>query len=691
MDDSLLNDEDHLAGEQKPSSGGDSALSSGSASDEPARDDEMDWNARQEKRWQDSRGKERKRELRDARAVRLILQSLGPDSEETEEQLKKLRGKKLRERAKAAGVDEETLKEMFKEEDEKDWKAVVAALKRLVEEAQPERRMIGVATVALIVDTIMGLAIPRFFGLILDTATATSGAGCDTKNSSDTTNVEGAAMSAITHDRGTVTLSLVVVIIIASICGCARDILFSVAGQRVVLRLRKRLFTHMLTQDVGFFDKTKSGELVNRLSADVMMLKSAVETAWAQFLSCVMSLIATLVYLFFVSWKLTLIMMATPPIIILCGASYGAYLERVAKATQDVLARAADSASESISGVRTVRAFANEQSRISAYIANVQRSYELGVKVAVAGGIFGAFMSCVVSCAIGFILYYGAGLVVSGEMTPGGLTSYLIYCMVLTGSIGGLAGTYGSVMMAAGANRRVFELLDAPPPAIPLEEGEYPSPASSMACSLDFRDVCFSYPTRPDQSVLKGVSFSIQAGQKVALVGKSGCGKSTIINLIMRFYDPMSGAIELGGRPLTSLAPKWLHTHFGLVAQEPLLFGMTVAENIGFGAGEEDGEDERLRAEAAVAEAVPEPAPPLASLRQRFGGGRLSRGRQQTVGPSTDGDNDGMLVMGDGGGDSVMDALNSGGMGGRKPLDEKVIAAAKMANAHEFIEAFEDG
>eukprot|EP01050_Picozoa_sp_SAG11_P034819 SAG11_NODE_12461_length_702_cov_1.024876_1_plen_210_part_01 len=210
-------------------------------------------------------------------------------------------------------------------------------------------------------------------------------------------------------------------------------------------------------------------------------------------------------------------------------------------------------------------------------------------------------MSSIVSTAIGGILFYGAGLVVDHEMTAGLLTSYLIYCMVLAGSLGGLAGTYGDVMSAAGANRRVFELLDAEPPKIPLEQGLRPTVDERLRCSITFEDVAFAYPTRPEQQVLSGLSLRIEAGQKVALVGRSGCGKSTIINLIMRFYDPTAGAIGFAGHPLTELAPSWLHRHIGLVAQEPLLFGMTIAENIAFGVEEGDGgEGAKARADAAV-------------------------------------------------------------------------------------------
>ena len=690
-DDDLLNEEDGLGGEGEGAAGG-------SAEDPDGGDDEVANQRRRRAREHERRRKERKREERDAKAVAMVLkaqaaqaQALGGSGEGhlSEKELKKLNHKKLRQHAQDVGVDKDEMDEMYKDEDAKrDWAAILAALKRLAQEARPESRMLIIATLALFVDTCVGLAIPAYFGKILDTASAGQSAlqppsiGGSPVPEPDCQNASGAegdaaAVAAIEEGRLATCLSLIALTVIGSLCGATRDILFSVTGQRVVLRLRKRLFKHMMQQDVAFFDKTKSGELVNRLSADVMMLKSAVEHSWAQFISSLVSLVATLFYLFFVSWKLTLLMMATPPAIIIIGGAYGAYLERVAKATQDALAGATDSASESISGLRTVRAFANERTRLAQYIANVQMSYTLGVKVAVSGGIFGSFMGLVVGCAIGLILYVGAGLVIDGEMTAGTLTSYLIYCMVLAGSMGGLAGTYGAVMTAAGANRRVFELLDGPPPRIPLEEGRVLD-HTALRCSLRFKDVCFSYPTRPTQTVLHNVSFSVEAGQKVALVGRSGCGKSTIMNLIMRFYDPTAGTISFAGEPLRELQPAWLHRHIGLVAQEPLLFGCTIAENIAFGVEEaDDGAAAQAKAEAAVAKAVPPPKPPMAAARETLG--KLGRRRAPTA-PM------------DGGG-SQADPEVGGKRTAEEKLaeDEKVMEAARMCNAHDFIMDFDDG
>jgi ABC-type multidrug transport system fused ATPase/permease subunit len=303
------------------------------------------------------------------------------------------------------------------------------------------------------------------------------------------------------------------------------------------------------------------------------------------------------------------------------------------------------------------------------------------------------------------ILYYGAGLVVEGEMSAGVLTSYLIYCMALAGSIGGLVGTYGLVMTAAGANRRVFELLDAPPPRIPLQEGRRLDPAS-LQCSIRFEDVCFSYPTRKDQAVLHNVSFSVAAGQKVALVGRSGCGKSTIMNLMMRFYDPTSGTITFGGHPLSEIQPAWLHQNFGLVAQEPLLFGCTIAENIAFGVDDGDGGDAATaKAREAVAKAVPEPVTPMGQLRSKFG-----RAKTAPAGASPAGEGmiglDGLPMEGSsssgggggggGGGGNIYGgdmeaAAGEGNENGKLADDPAVMDAARMCNAHDFIMSFEEG
>ena len=267
-DDDLLNETDGLGGEDEPA-----PPSRGGGGGDEREDEHVPREVRQEQRELKKRAKERAKEQRDAKVVQMILReqqelsqsASGAAAAATKEELKRLDSKKLREKAVEVGCDKEELDKLFKEEDEKrNWSAVVKSLKRLAQEAYPERRLLAIATVALFLDTCVGLAIPAYFGKILDTAT--DGAIGD--------------MQAIKDGRMATTLALVGLTLFGSCFSATRDILFKVTGQRVVLRLRKRLFTHMMHQDVAFFDKTKSGELVNRLSADVMMLKSAVENAW---------------------------------------------------------------------------------------------------------------------------------------------------------------------------------------------------------------------------------------------------------------------------------------------------------------------------------------------------------------------------------------------------------------------------
>ena len=423
-----------------------------------------------------------------------------------------------------------------------------------------------------------------------------------------------------------------------------RGWLYNLAGERVVVRIRKRLFSHLMKQEVAFYDTTKSGELVNRLASDTDVLKNAVTTNISMGLRFSATIIGALIVMLAMSWKLTLLIVGTVPVLICVASTYGSYVGKLARLTQDALASATDTASESIQCVRTVRAFGREHRQVDLYDAAVDESYVHAAKVALGYGGFIGIMSTVGGATMTLQLYFGATMVLSGEISTGALTSYLLYVVQISGALGGLTGLAGQLMQAAGASSRVFELLDRTT-ALELEQG---TTSHALKGKLSFHNVHFSYPARPDESVLHGINFEVQPGQMLALVGPSGGGKSTVVNLIMRFYEPClptlkqrkndqddnddkddqddkgvvvvatkeegleivdpeigssnadaAGHIELDGVPLSSIQPAWLHSVVGVVQQEPVLFSDTIRANIAFAKPTASNEDVERAAEAA--------------------------------------------------------------------------------------------
>jgi ATP-binding cassette subfamily B protein len=294
---------------------------------------------------------------------------------------------------------------------------------------------------------------------------------------------------------------------------------------------------------------------------------------------------------------------------------------------QDALAQSTAIAEESISGVRTVRAFANEDAELARYGSAVEHAYQLAARRALAYGGFQGVAGFAGYAAIAVVVWFGGRMVVAGDMSLGDLTAYLLYTLTVAMSLGALAGLYGDFMRAAGASERVFALLDRSRGV----EGQGGEPVGTVQGRVGFEEVGFAYPTRTDVPVLDGVSLEVSAGEVVALVGPSGAGKSTMAALLLRFYEPTSGQITLDGRPLSSLDPLQIRKCVGIVSQEPILFASSVAENIRY--GRPDATDEQVRAAARAANAegfiddFPEGFDTLVGER----GVRLSGGQKQRV------------------------------------------------------------
>ncbi|KFO34211.1 ATP-binding cassette sub-family B member 10, mitochondrial [Fukomys damarensis] len=370
------------------------------------------------------------------------------------------------------------------------------------------------------------------------------------------------------------------------LCGAAanavRVYLMQSSGQRIVNRLRTSLFSSVLRQEIAFFDKTRTGELINRLSSDTALLGRSVTENLSDGLRAGAQASVGVGMMFFVSPSLaTFVLSVVPPMSIL-AVIYGRYLRKLSKATQDSLAQATQLAEERIGNLRTVRAFGKEMMEVEKYTGRVGHVLQLARKEAFArAGFFGA-TGLSGNLIVLSVLYKGGLMMGNAHMTVGELSAFLMYAFWVGLSIGGLSSFYSELMKGLGAGSRLWELLERQP-QLPFDEGVTLNEQNFQG-ALEFRNVHFAYPARPEVSIFQDFSLSIPSGSVTALVGSSGSGKSTVVSLLLRLYDPISGTISLDGHDIRQLNPVWLRSKIGTVSQEPILFSCSIAENIAYGA-----------------------------------------------------------------------------------------------------------
>jgi len=429
-------------------------------------------------------------------------------------------------------------------------------IRRLWALTKPERRLIAVGAVFLVLGSGAGLAYPRALGIITDDLAA-------------------ADASVVHRDI----LVMVGVVALQALCIALRMNLFTIAGERIVARLRKALYGRLLEQEVAFFDSRRTGELTTRLASDTTVLQTTVTVNASMALRNLLMMTGGLIAMALTSPRLALVMVGLVPPIVVGAILVGKRIERISKQAQDALAASGEVAEETLSGMRTVRSFTRESEETERYGKAVWRSFELarrrmkGISAFVGVSYFASF------AAVAIVLWLGIEQQRSGAITGGGLLQFILYGFTVGFGMSGMGEIWSELMNARGASTRVFELLDREP-AMPLSGGDKPA---EVAGRVELRGVRFAYPARPDAAALDGVDLSIEPGEVVALVGPSGAGKSTIAALIPRFYDPQAGAVLLDGRDVRTLDPSWLRAHIGSVAQEPILFSTSIAENIRYG------------------------------------------------------------------------------------------------------------
>lgn len=476
---------------------------------------------------------------------------------------------------------------------------------RLLGLARPQLGILSLATVSLLISSGLSLAYPQAVRWMVDLV------------------IDGEDLSLLNQ----VAVVLVLMFLVQSVFTMLRAWLFTVAGERVVRDLRVRLYAAILHQDMAFFDTGRTGELTNRLASDTTVLQNTVTVNLSMGLRYLIGTMGGIALLFWMSASLALFALAVVPVVAVAASVLGRVIRKLSKRMQDALASSTVVAEETFAGVRTVRTFARESDEVARYTEAVQHSYVIAARRALAVGSFHGLAGFAGYSAVAVVVWMGGRMVISDEMTMGDLTAFLLYTLMVAVSMGALAGLYADFMKAMGASQRVFELMEQTP--VLEKSGDHE--LNDVSGGIQFQQVSFAYPSRPDVPVLNGLDLAVSSGEIVALVGASGSGKSTVAHLVSRLYDPNDGAVLVDGIDLTTVRPKSLRVHVGVVSQEPLLFATTIADNIRYGDVTASDEQVRSAAKAANALSFIEAFPEGFQTRVGERGIQLSGGQKQRV------------------------------------------------------------
>ena len=422
---------------------------------------------------------------------------------------------------------------------------------------------------------------------------------------------------------------MIAVVGVLALASAARYYLVMTIGERIVADLRRDVFAHLISLSPSFFDSARSGELISRLTADTTQIKSAAGASVSIALRNLLLFFGAATMMVVTSPRLSGFVLLAIPLIVLPLVAFGRWVRRLSRNAQDTLADASAYASELVGAIRTVQAYTGEKLADARFGKSVEGAYEAARVSTKARAVLTAIIIFIVFTSVVAILWVGSHDVLTGTITPGRLGQFVLYAAFAAAGLGQLSEVWGEVSAASGAAERLFEILLVKPeitaPAAPLA---LPSPARG---DVSFDKVTFTYPARPDVRAVDQVSFSVRAGEKVAIVGPSGAGKSTLFHLLLRFYDPTSGTISFDGVPIKSADPQNFRGRIALVPQDPAVFAASARENIRFGRPEAtDAEVERAAELAHATEFIRRlPGGFEAQLGER--GVTLSGGQRQRI------------------------------------------------------------
>lgn len=427
---------------------------------------------------------------------------------------------------------------------------------RLLSYARPYLRRMILAVIALIAGTLLGLLMPLIVRSVIDVV-------------------------FVEHDLTLLneqTIFLGLIFFAQAIFSFANRYNMAYVGERVVADLRQRLYGHLIKLSLRFFADRRTGEIVSRVTNDVTTLQAAVTENLVSLIQQVLTLVGGVIFLFWLDWRLTSVILMGIPIVTLTLVYLGRKIRRVSMAVQDRLAEASAVVDESIGGIRIVKSFAREAYEVTRFNAKIEETFATAMERVKISAILAPTIGFLAFMSITVTLWFGSVEVIQGRLSPGGLVAFLIYTMLVAGPIAAFSGLYGQFQSALGATRRLFELLDVEP-EIADKPTAYALP--TIVGQVEFENVGFEYAS--SIPVLYDVSLSIEPGQVVALVGPSGAGKTTLVNLISRLYDVTTGRIMIDGYDVRDVTTLSLRQQVGIVPQETILFSDSIRENIRYG------------------------------------------------------------------------------------------------------------